>query len=69
VRDHGRVLTQFTPGNPRSLTNAGRPFSDGIVADPGHDLVRAVFSRPQPPYEALDAARPRVEAAGGGRTA
>jgi hypothetical protein len=69
VRDHDRVLTQFAPGNYRSLTNAGRPFSDGIMADPGYDLVRAVFSRPRPLYEALDAARRRVEAAGRPATA
>lgn len=64
MRDHGRVLTQFAPGNYRSLTKSGRPFSDGIVADRGYDLVRAVFSTPRPLYEALDAARRHVEAAG-----
>lgn len=63
------MLTQFAPGNYRSLTNPGRPFSDGIVADPGYDLVRAVFSRPRPLYEGLDAARRHVEAAGRPATA
>jgi hypothetical protein len=69
VRDHGRVLTHFAPGNYRSLTTPGRPFSDGIVADAGYDLVRAVFSRPRPLYAALDAARRHVEAAGRPATA
>ncbi len=63
------MLTQFAPGNYRTLASAGRPFSDGIVADPGYDLVRAVFSRPRPLYEALDEARRHVEAAGRRATA
>ena len=63
------MLTQFAPGNYRSLTKPGRPFSDGIVADAGYDLVRAVFTRPRPLYEALDAASRIVEAAGRPRTA
>lgn len=69
MRDHGRVLTQFAPGNYRSLTKPGRPFSDGIVADPGYDLVRAVFARPRPLYEGLDAASRIVQAAGRPATA
>lgn len=64
MRDHDAVLTAFAPGNYRSLTNPDRPFSDGIVADPGYDLVRAVFSKPRPLHEAFDAARHIVEAAG-----
>lgn len=64
MRDHDRVLSQFAPGNYRSLASAGRPFSDGIVADPGYDLVRAVFSSPQPLYQALDMAARHLDAAG-----
>lgn len=63
------MLTQFAPGNYRALTSPGHPFSDGIVADPGYDLVRAVFSTPRPLYEGLDAARRHVEAAGRPATA
>lgn len=64
VGDHGRVPIHFAPGNYRSLTSAGRPFSDAIVADPGYDLVRAVFRTPPPLAAGLDAARRVVEAAG-----
>lgn len=63
------MLTQFAPGNYRALTSPGHPFSDGIVADAGYDLVRAVFSRPRPLHEGLDAARRHVEAAGRPATA
>ncbi len=63
------MLTQFAPGNYRALTSAGHPFSDGIVADPGYDLVRAIFSTPRPLHHGLDAARRHVEAAGRPATA
>lgn len=63
------VLTEFAPGNYRALTSPGHPFSDGVVADAGYDLVRAVFSTPRPLYEGLDAARRHVEAAGRPATA
>ena len=63
------MLTQFASGNYRALTSAGHPFSDGIVADPQYDLVRAVFSTPRPLYEGLEAARRHVEAAGRPATA
>ena len=64
VRHHGRMLSNFAPGNYRSLTVPGRPFSDGIVADPGFDLVRAVLHRPLPLYEGLEAAGRHVEGLG-----
>ena len=64
TRHHGRMLSNFAPGNYRSLIVPGRPFSDGIVADAGFDLVRAVLYRPLPLYEGLDAARRHVEQAG-----
>lgn len=62
--DHGDVLTHFAPGGYRSLAVAGRPFSSGIVADPGLDLVHAVLLRPLPLETGLDAAAAHVRAAG-----
>ena len=59
TRHHGRMLSNFAPGNYRSLIVPGRPFSDGVVADAGFDLVRAVLYRPLPLYEGLDARRPQ----------
>lgn len=65
MRDHGLVsITHFLPGNYRALTVHGHPFSDGVVADPGFDLVRAVFAHPQPLEMGFEAARSLVEAAG-----
>jgi hypothetical protein len=58
------VLTPFAPGNYRALVAPGRPFSEGIVADPGHDLVHAVFLRPVPLHQGLEAAAQHVQAAG-----
>ena len=43
-------------GNYRFLGAAGRPFSGGAVADPGFDLVSAVFERPLPLDQGLEAA-------------
>lgn len=57
-------ILHFAPGNYRSLTSPGRPFSDAIVADPGYDLVRATFTTPQPLEAGFPAARRVVEAAG-----
>jgi hypothetical protein len=62
--DHGDVLIHFAPGGYRSLAEAGRPFSSGIVADPGLDLVHAVLLRPLPLEAGLDAAAAHVQAAG-----
>ena len=58
------MLTHFAPGSYRSLAVAGRPFSSGIVADPGFDLVHAVLLRPLPLRSGLDAAASHVTAAG-----
>jgi len=58
------VLSRFAPGDYRFLVATGRPFSSGVVADPGFDLVHAVFFRPVPLDEGLEAARRHVEAAG-----
>ena len=38
----------------------GRPFSGGVVADPGFDLVHATFQRPLPLAEGLQAATRHV---------
>lgn len=64
VRDHVEVLSHFVPGNYHVLVAHGRPFSAGIVADPGFDLVHAVFFRPVPLENGLEAARQHVQAAG-----
>jgi hypothetical protein len=61
---HVHVLTPFAPGSYRSLVVPGRPFSAGVVADPGFDLVHAVFHRPVPLAAGLDAAARHVEAGG-----
>jgi hypothetical protein len=58
------VLSHLASGNYRFLAAPGRPFSSGIVADDGYDLVHATFFRPVPLTEGLEAARRHVEAAG-----
>jgi len=63
------VLSNFAPGNYRFIVAIGRPFSSGVVADAGFDLVHAVFSRPQPLAHGLDVARRQVESAGRPATA
>lgn len=63
------MLSRFAAGDYRYLAAPGSPFSAGIVADPGFDLVHAVFFRPVPLWEGLDAARRHVEAAGRPATA
>ena len=50
------MTTHNTAGNYRFLGAAGRPFSGGAAADPGWDLVHAVFERPLPLDRALEAA-------------
>ena len=51
-------------GNYRFLGREGRPFSDGVVADQGYDLVHARFERPAPLDAGLAAAVRHVSAAG-----
>ncbi|HEY4025030.1 MAG TPA: hypothetical protein VGO86_01260 [Candidatus Dormibacteraeota bacterium] len=58
------MLTPFAPGSYRSLVVPGRPFSAGIVADQGFDLVHAVFHRPVPLHQGLESAAAHVRAAG-----
>jgi hypothetical protein len=43
-------------GNYRFLGAEGRPFSGGALAEPGFDLVHAVFERPLPLDKGLEAA-------------
>jgi hypothetical protein len=51
-------------GNYRFLGREGRPFSDGIVADQGHDLVHARFASPVPLDAGLSAAVRHVTTTG-----
>jgi len=50
------MLAANPSGNYRYLTLDGRPFSAGVVADPGYDLVHATFARPIPLRAGLEAA-------------
>jgi hypothetical protein len=63
------VLSHFPAGNYRYVTAPGRPFSSGIVADVGFDLVHAVFFRPVALAAGLESARQHVESAGRPATA
>jgi hypothetical protein len=63
------VLSHFAAGSYRFVVAPGRPFSSGIVADAGFDLVHAVFFRPVPLSAGLEAARRHVESAGRPATA
>lgn len=58
------VLLQFPAGSYRFIVAAGRPFSSGVVAETGFDLVHAVFARPVPLHEGLEGARRHVAASG-----
>ena len=58
------MLSQFAAGSYRFIDAPGRPFSAGVVADRGFDLVHAVFFRPVPLAAGLEAARGHVESAG-----
>jgi hypothetical protein len=58
------MLTHNRAGNYRFLGAEGRPFSGGVVADDGYDLVRARFERPVPLAAGLVAAAEHVAAAG-----
>lgn len=63
------MLSHFAAGSYRFVVAPGRPFSSGIVADNGFDLVHAVFFRPVALAAGLEAARRHVEAAGRPATA
>jgi hypothetical protein len=58
------MLAHNRSGNYRFLAAAGKPFSGGVVADEGHDLVHATFERPVPLEAGLAAASRHVAAAG-----
>ncbi|MDQ6719225.1 MAG: hypothetical protein M3003_00315 [Candidatus Dormibacteraeota bacterium] len=50
------MIASNPSGNYRFLAAQGRPFSAGALADPGFDLVHAIFERPLPIDQGLDAA-------------
>ncbi len=58
------MLRHSPSGNYRFLAAEGRPFSNGIVADHGYDLVHARLERPTPLEAGLAAAVRHVVAAG-----
>jgi hypothetical protein len=58
------VLIHSPSGNYRFLAAEGRPFSGGVVADEGYDLVHARFERPVPLEAGLAGAVRHVVAAG-----
>lgn len=58
------MVSHFAAGSYRFVVAPGRPFSSGIVADRGFDLVHAVFFRPVPLAAGLETARRHVESAG-----
>jgi hypothetical protein len=63
------MVSQFPAGAYRSLVAPGRPFSLGVAADPGFDMVHAVFRSPVPLWQGLEAAARHVEGAGRPATA
>ena len=58
------TLVHNPSGNYRFLGAQGRPFSGGIVADDGYDIVHARFSRPIALAEGLAAAARQVASTG-----
>ena len=50
------MLEHNPSGGYRFLAAPGRPFSGGAVADPGFDMVHAIFERPMSLDRGLDAA-------------
>ena len=58
------MIAAQAAGNFRFLAAPGRPFSGGAIADGGFGLVHAVFARPRPLVEGLDAALRHVVGAG-----
>ena len=58
------MLSHFAAGSYHFVAAPGRPFSSGVAADQGFDLVHAVFFRPQQLSTGLESARRHVESAG-----
>jgi hypothetical protein len=54
------TIAENAEGGYRFIAAPGRPFSGGVVADPGLDLVHATFQRPLPLAEGLEAAKRHV---------
>jgi hypothetical protein len=50
------AVAKNAAGGYRFIAAPGRPFSGGVVADPGFDLVHAIFQHPLPLAEGLRAA-------------
>lgn len=67
--EHPQGNYRFVPfsGDPRVLGNA--PFSNGVVAQPGYEIVRATFQRPLPYREGFAAAERHLAAVGRPRAA
>lgn len=57
-------VTHNSAGGYRFLGREGRPFSNGVLADHGLDLVHATFERPQPLHAGVAAAARHVAGAG-----
>lgn len=57
------AVAKNAAGSYRFIAAPGRPFSGGVVADPGFDLVHATFQRPLPLAEGLEAATRHVAGA------
>ncbi len=58
------MLSHNASGGYRFIAAPGRPFSGGAVADPGFDMVHAVFERPMALDRGLDAVARHLEEAG-----
>lgn len=58
------MLADNGPGNYRYLASPDRPFSSGVIANSGYDLVHAKFDRLLPLDEGLNSAKRHVEEAG-----
>jgi hypothetical protein len=58
------VIIPFEPGNYSFLANELRPFSLGVLADPGFGLVHAVLANPRPLEEGFDVVSRHLEAVG-----
>jgi hypothetical protein len=58
------MVSLIAAGGYRSLVAPGRPFSRGVAAEPGFDMVHAVFRSPVPLWQGLEAAARHVEGAG-----
>ena len=63
------MIIPFEAGNYSFLANELRPFSLGVLADPGFGLVHAVLASPQPLEQGFDLVSRHLEAVGRPTTA